>query len=388
MRSIAMKPLAFLLLVATAGVLLPGAEPAADKADAPDMYRIWVDKKVGFIDKAGRVVIEPQFTWAYEFSEGLCQVNVPGKEGYIDASGNWAIEIDTHDDRPFRCGVAVMCTGKRTGIVDRTGHVIDCPFDWMQEFSEGHSAIAVYEKPVDAESDANKAFRWRQQKWGFVDTAGKLVIPIEYTAAGSFSEGLAPVYVGGADAMCTGLSGGKWGYINQKGEMVIKPQFSTAGGFSEGLATVSFDGQNYGWIDKTGKFAIKMRRLSIALPFHDGVARIRGYKDSVPGWNDFGYITKEGEVFVHPVFAGSIEPFSEGLAEARQKPTWDAEKNEWIPGKNGYVDKQGNWVIQSQFTYTRPFRGGLAYVQTQRQAACIDKTGRVVWSVDIAPVMK
>src|SRR5262245_44498973 len=238
MRSLATKPLVFLLLTATAAAILPGAEPAVDKADAPDLFRIWVDRKVGFIDKAGRVVVEPQCQWAYEFSEGMCQANLAGKEGYIDRSGKWAFEIDIHDDRPFRCGVAVVCNGKQTGIVDRTGHVIECPFDWLEQFSEGLSAVFVYEKPRDANSNANSPIGWRQRKWGYVDTSGKMVIPLEYTSAGSFSEGLAPVYVGGADVMCTGLSGGKWGYINKNGEMVIKPQFSTARVFSEGLACV------------------------------------------------------------------------------------------------------------------------------------------------------
>lgn len=386
MRFHAITPSVIWFLAAVASGLLSGAEPSADKADAPDLYRIWAaDKKVGFIDKTGQVVIEPQFNWAYEFSEGMCQVMLPGKEGYIDATGKLVIEIDTHDDRPFRCGVAVVCTGKRTGILDRKGNVIDCPFDWMEEFSEGLSAVAVYEKPAEEKSPPPL---WRQRKWGFVDTSGNLVIPIQYTAVGSFSDGLAPVYVGGADLMCTGLSGGKWGYINREGQTVIKPQFKTAASFSEGLAVVSFDDVNYGWIDTSGKFAIKLRRLTIASSFHDGVARIRGESGYVPGWNDFGYITKGGEVFLHPVFDASADPFSEGLAGAREKPTWDEENKKWIQGKWGYVDKQGNWMIHPQFTHVRPFRGGIARVQGNRQLAYIDKTARVIWSGDLAPSSK
>jgi hypothetical protein len=361
-----------------------GEERAAEKPDVPDLYRIWVEKKIGFIDRSGRVVIQPQFNWAYDFSEGLAQANVVGKEGYIDRTGNWAFEIDTHDDRPFRCGVAVVCTGKRTGIVDRTGQVIDCPFDWMNEFTEGLAGVAVYEKTDVTKTAETQFLGFRPRKWGFVDSAGKLVIPVKFTAVGSFSAGLAPVYLGGREEMCTGLHGGKWGYINREGELVIKPQFNSAGNFSEGLAVVSFDGKNYGWIDKGGKFAIKMRRLTIAMPFHDGVAWIRGAPDSLPGWNDFGYIAKDGNVFVHPAFRASIGPFSEGLAEAREPATWNAEKSDWTQGKYGYVDKRGKWVIEPQFTHTRPFRSGLASVQKDEKMAYIDVTGRVVWSADRA----
>lgn len=364
------------------------AEDAGPRKDEPVLHRISVNRKVGFIDSSGKVVIEPQFDWAYEFSEGLSQARLGDKEGYIDSTGKWVFEINTHDDRPFRCGVAVVCTGKRTGIVDRTGKVIDCPFDWMEEFSEGLSAVFVYEKSQFAEGDPKRLSEWRQKKCGYADTRGKLAIPLKYTAAGPFSEGLAPVYVGGVDRMCTGLDSGHWGYINAKGEMVIKPQFANAQPFSEGLACVTFDGNNYGWIDKTGKFAIKMRRLRIAMSFHDGAARIRGDQDSIPGWNDFGYIDRNGEVFVHPVFDAGISPFTEGLTSARERPTWDADKKEWIQGKYGYVDKRGNWIVEPQYTHAGSFRNGLARVSTETQVAYIDRTGKKVWSADRPPAAK
>jgi WG repeat protein len=349
-----------------ASAFLLGSEPGADNTETPDLYRIWsADKKVGFIDKTGRVVIQPQFTWAYEFSEGLCQVMLPDKTGgYIDTTGKLVIEIDTHDDHPFRCGVTVVRTGKKTGILDRTGRFIDCPFDLIDEFSEGLAAVGVYEKPADEKSNP----LWRQSKWGFVDTRGKLVTPIEYTAARSFSAGLAPVYVGGSDSMCLGPQGGKWGYINRRGEMAIKPQFATATSFSEGLALVSLGGQNYGWIDTTGKFAIDVMKLRAASSFHDGVAWIVGEKLDAHRKLAMGYVTKEGKVFFHPAFHQSVGPVSEGLVVGQG--------TEGV----GYLDLRGDWVIEPRFSSAEPFRGGLALVEMEGQLAYIDKTGRVIWS--------
>jgi len=46
----------------------------------------------GFIDKNGKVVIEPQFDNVEDFSEGLEQVKKDGKEGYIDKIGKVVIE--------------------------------------------------------------------------------------------------------------------------------------------------------------------------------------------------------------------------------------------------------------------------------------------------------
>lgn len=49
-------------------------------------------------------------------------------------------------------------------------------------------------------------------KYGFVDKQGKLVIPIQYNNVFGFYNGLAGVYVDK-----------KIGFINKKGEMVIPP---------------------------------------------------------------------------------------------------------------------------------------------------------------------
>ncbi|MEG4068451.1 WG repeat-containing protein [Microcoleus sp. Pol11C2] len=59
--------------------------------------------------------------------------------------------------------------------------------------------------------------------------------------ARSFNEDLAAV---------SALKG--WGYINQADQWAIAPQFSAAGSFSEGLATVKRDGKS-GFINQTRK---------------------------------------------------------------------------------------------------------------------------------------
>ena len=48
----------------------------------------------GYIDKSGEYVIDPQFSDAMEFSEGLAAVLDPESElwGYIDESGSYVIE--------------------------------------------------------------------------------------------------------------------------------------------------------------------------------------------------------------------------------------------------------------------------------------------------------
>ena len=63
-------------------------------------------KKYGFIDKNGKVVIEPQFDDTYPFSEGLAMVEKDGKRGYIDKSGKVVIEPQFDEVGDFSEGLA------------------------------------------------------------------------------------------------------------------------------------------------------------------------------------------------------------------------------------------------------------------------------------------
>ena len=58
-------------------------------------------------------------------------------------------------------------------------------------------------------------------KWGFVDASGKMVIKPQYEDARSFANGFAAVQ-----------KDGKWGFITTNGEMVIEPQFDNAKDFN------------------------------------------------------------------------------------------------------------------------------------------------------------
>lgn len=50
------------------------------------------EKRFGYVDRAGVMVIPPRFDRAYWFREGRAAVEVDGKVGYIDATGAWVIE--------------------------------------------------------------------------------------------------------------------------------------------------------------------------------------------------------------------------------------------------------------------------------------------------------
>jgi hypothetical protein len=117
---------------------------------------------VGYIDRQGKMVIKPQFSLAYPFSEGLALV--------------WAGGVRLTD--PFVRSFVNM------GFIDKSGQwVIRSKFNYFfySDFSNG---LAAFKKNLG--------------KWGYMDKSGQTVIKAQFDWAGPFlKDDLAPVVVNG-----------------------------------------------------------------------------------------------------------------------------------------------------------------------------------------------
>ena len=127
------------------------------------------DRKFGYVDKTGRVVIPARFLEAYNFSQGLALVRL----SYADSTK----------------------LGAQFAFINRQGKVVIpqaiTDEDPAPQFAEGLAPVMV------------------GGKFGFANPTGKLVIPASYSEARNFAEGLAPVGVGR-----------KTGYIDKTGKFV------------------------------------------------------------------------------------------------------------------------------------------------------------------------
>jgi hypothetical protein len=64
--------------------------PALSCAFSEGLAPVQIGRRWGYIDMAGRVVIKPKFSEAYDFSGGIARVIVPGRKmGYIDKAGKY-----------------------------------------------------------------------------------------------------------------------------------------------------------------------------------------------------------------------------------------------------------------------------------------------------------
>lgn len=304
----------------------------------------------GYIDHTGKIIVAPRFDLARDFNEGLAYVEAEaeGFRGFIDRGGQTVIKLNGLRARDFHEGLAAVGTDKwnaRWGYVDRSGRQVVKPqYPFADDFSEGLAGVEV------------------EGKYGFIDKTGKIVIPPRFglrkayrhpiltISSGRFSEGLACVSTGS-------FPFDVYGYINKRGDFVIPPRFQAAQDFSEGLAlVVNMDKMTsvvtaVGWIDRSGRWVVN---------------QVKGYLSS----------SEFAKTFTDPN-AGLDWRYSEGLVPfvvyVNKRPRW------------GYMDQKGNVAIEPrEFNQVGPFAGGVAWVEIkdmgmEQDYGYIDRTGRFIW---------
>lgn len=273
------------------------------------------------------------------------------KQVFIDEAAQLVLEPKFEAPvEDFSEGMAKISTrgesggeNQKYGYIDTTGKVrIERQFESASDFHEGMAY-------VETKLHLNEPI-------GFIDTTGRIVIPLpRQSGSPRFSESLAAVK----------LAAG-YGFIDREGRVRIDPQFSDAGDFSEGLAWVHIDEEKAGYIDKTGKLVIGPGnyRMSDDSNFSEGLAAVRI-------GNRFGYLDPAGSIRIRPQFE-EAHKFSGGRARVK------------LDGKNGYIDKTGRIVIRPQYEYAYEFSEGLAAVEHKQglrgypQWGFIDTSGRMV----------
>ena len=208
------------------------------------------------------------------------------------------------------------------------------------------------------------------QKYGFLNTKGKVAIPFYYTNASMFNEGLAAV---------KDLQAQRWAYIDTKGKLVINFQYGKAGYFSEGLAYVYIiekikRGKVYGksaYIDKRGDMVFE-GKFDSGGPFMDGLAIVKKYAKGsfMGGSNAKSYYIKTSGKKLNADNYFLAYPYKNGYALVKKGLKWKI------------VDKNGNSKINENFKRKPLFVDGVAKVDigTWRKPKniYIDETGAII----------
>jgi len=328
------------------------------------MAAVKLGDKYGFIDKKGNLLVKPQFEYAESFKNGQAYVYLDKKSRYINKKGEFIEVLINHVDA-FENGLAVLEKDGKFGYINSLGNfIIEPVYIKAYRFYQGRAQVQFSEKT-----------------YGFIDTKGNILFKTDFMPWSNFYEGLACVW---ADQ--------KIGFIDTTGKLVIKNIFSTdirEPIFSDGLCKISFNGKTV-VIDKTAKVIMELRSDEYISDFHEGFAILSNYSGSC------AYINKKGEKITDFKYKEAHD-FSEGLAVAiNDNQEFEIVDNQGtviaiIPNactdvgtdfkyKNGVCKLQTNVSPDSNLVvpantdnpdYIKQW-GGVADIW-------VDKTGKVVW---------
>ncbi|MEZ4805178.1 MAG: WG repeat-containing protein [Bacteroidia bacterium] len=230
--------------------------------------------------------------------------------------------------------------------------------------------------------------------YGFINTAGKVEIPIEYEFATNFSEGLACV-----------KKDGEWGFINVKNELVIQglslvfptrfkegyaranfgnkkqcfinkkgrmvsPYFRDLNELNNGLAKASaVDRSTYGYVNSKGRWMIKESNMRFTYNYSDFRNGMASFSIIDSSYHlVFGFIDTSGKAVVEPNYK-SVKNFENGLCPVSSIGF----RNYWM-----YIDKNGKIVLPGRYQSASEFRDGLAVVLPYgKEWQLIDTSGQV-----------
>lgn len=320
-------------------MFLTGCSGSSKKIDEVNLMPVKMGKEFQYVDSEGVIIINPQFSEASLFRNGLALVQTSGDNpqwGFINEEGKYVIIANYKSATVFSEDLAWVVTENAAPSCINTKGELKFTLTNAEE-------VKIFSNGMAAFKEINET---GEEKWGFVDKEGKVKINAQFSDVGSFLDGKCPV----------SNIDGKWGYVDKEGKLVINYQFDHAESFFNNTAVVKSSGKA-GLIDASGKFLINPQFSEMQ---NDGDLFLIK-QDGKFGWTD-----KEGKIIINPQFTEAF-PFTNGKLAAVQS------------GKSyGFIDKEGKILINPQFDMALPFNGKLALVVSSNKIGFIDSEGKYV----------
>jgi len=314
--------------------------------------------KYCYINNKGEVIIPPSFDEAGDFYSDRAIVKIGEKYGVINQYGDFIFK-PTLQTPPMRFfdGFSVInqsSINKTKNIYDKYGHLIFsiecekiCPF---KEF------IAPFKS---------------ENKWGYVNSEGRIIIQPKFEIAGFFSEGKAKVNINH-----------KWGYLDNQGNLIIDYLYDTASDFINNKAVVS--------INKQLKLIDKQN--NIILNFESNIGEIiPSYDDLWPAYDlqqkKFGFYSISKKEWIINAEYDLVNEFSEGIAVVMKM-----ESNNY---KVGAIDKKGNVIIPLEYNGVGSCKNGILPVSIDivgpdghqiTAIGYVNKKGKYIWRPQLDPI--
>lgn len=304
-----------------------------------------------------RVLIPFKYDRVTDFNEGLAIVTKNEKHAVIDKAGKEVFELPY--GVPFASFYENRLAAQRYrkwGFGNKTGN------------------IAISKELVPPTKPRAKLVKFEcDEKYGFVDKDGREVIIPKYEHIGDFDLVLAEVCIEDDDGYY------QYGVINEYGEEIVPAMYESVEILNNGFIAVTGGYELLGLYNKEGEvlFEPYYNNYEYIGSFIEGLAIVHERNgaytdDGPPGHNfenvDYGFINEDG----HGIALGyeCASNFNEGRAAVKKNGLW------------GFIDKDGNEVVEFAYDEARDFYDGMAAVCMEGKWGYIDIDGNVQsWSI-------
>ncbi|MBN2663554.1 MAG: WG repeat-containing protein [Bacteroidales bacterium] len=302
------------------------------------------------------------------FYDGLAVVKQGDKFGYIDKNCVLVFPIEYSNVSDFNGGIAQIEKDNKAAYVNTSGEVV---LGWYE------SKTYIFNEPPRG----LVALRFGA-KYGFQTINGRRVIPAKFDYAENFSDGLALIKNNPRDM-----------YINRAGELKplsAYPNDTTLRldvGYQHTNQPIKIKVWDCAFIDYNGDIVFNLQNITDAFSFKSGKAMVvNGEKYNyidlsgkiIGNWTDFpddfnadfkngkfGFINKNGDLVIDYKF-NRAKDFSGGLAQVRVGSRTD--------GKYGYINRSGEFVTK-MYDEISDFDNGIAIVKLNSKYSVIDTSG-------------
>jgi hypothetical protein len=334
--------------------------------------------KIGLLNTKGKLVVPMEYDRITGFSDGLTSVSKDGKWGYMDKNDKVIIPLKYNDATPFENGLAIVILDEKSYLIDKTGKILNKePFHAAQTFKGGAIAQSDNEKwaLVDKTGKLVTAYKYAKFASEYAFEEGRVLTysldDKTYGLIGFDGKELTqPLYTIGLFnpiCNCAGVSDGKKiGYMDTKGKIIVPIEYDGNINFTngEGLLIVAQTKADYTYekffFDKSGK-RIGDKKYDEISNFSEGLAAVS--KDGL-----WGFVDKTGKEIIALKYANTLG-FSEGLAAVE------------LNKKTGFIDAQGKEIIPFQFDNAASFVKGLVILKKGKKNVLMDKKGKIIKEV-------
>lgn len=192
----------------------------------------------------------------------------------------------------------------------------------------------------------------KDDKYGFFDSTGKMVIPCMYNGPAQFSDGVADV-----------KKDGKLGFIDKTGkELFPFRKYDYVGGFVNGLSSfriIKGGKELYGFVDKSGNEVIPAAYDDLQISwFENGYAIVKKN-------GKYGTVNRQN-VMVIPFEYEKLNDFNNGITTAKKGGKW------------GIIDTANKELVAFTMDYETvyEFSSGYAYTEKKGVKGYIDTKGK------------